>query len=214
MRGGEGTPASVRARTPATPPLPRPPDTGGNPSYDFTYSILLPLLLFLPVFIGGSITVDSLTEEIDRGTLELLRVAPVTLTEIVEGKLLAAAAITPIQAVAWMTLLEFNGTPIANLPWLVLLVAGATVVVIVLGVTLAIATPDRRVAQTLYSLLTLGLFGMTALSPLSPINAAARLAIDTPSPASYVTSVAAAVVAVVWLIGVRSVVPWERVLGE
>ncbi len=191
-----------------------PPRSASNNYFGFTYTVLVPLLLFLPVFIGGSITVDSLTEEIDRGTLELLRVAPVTLTEIVEGKLLAAAAITPIQAVAWMTLLEFNGTPIANLPWLVLLVAGATVVVIVLGVTLAIATPDRRVAQTLYSLLTLGLFGMTALSPLSPINAAARLAIDTPSPASYVTSVAAAVVAVVLLIGVRSVVPWERVLGE
>jgi hypothetical protein len=48
---------------------------------------------------------------------------------------------------------------------------------------------------------------------LSPINAAARLAIDTPSPASYVTSVAAAVVGVVLLVGVRRVVPWERVLG-
>jgi ABC-type Na+ efflux pump, permease component len=191
-----------------------PPRSASSNYFGFTYTVLVPLLLFLPVFIGGSITVDSLTEEIDRGTLELLRVAPVTLTEIVEGKLLAAAAITPVQAVTWMVLLEFNGTPIANLPWLVLLVGGATVVVIVLGVTLAIATPDRRVAQTLYSVLTLGVFGVAALSPLSPVNAAARLAIGTPAPASYLTSVAVAVVGVVLLVGVRTAVPWERVLGE
>ena len=191
-----------------------PPRSASNNYFGFTYTVLVPLLLFLPVFIGGSITVDSLTEEIDRGTLELLRVAPVTLTEIVEGKLLATAAVTPVQAVVWMLLLGLNGTPVANLPWLTLLVIGATAVVIVLGVTLAVATPDRRVAQTLYSLLTLGLFGTAALSPLSPINAAARLAIDTPSAASYTTVVAVTLVGVVSLVGVRTFVPWERVLGE
>ena len=198
------------ARTTLDPP----PRSAASNYFGFTYTVLVPLLLFLPVFIGGSITVDSLTEEIDRGTLELLRVAPVTLTEIVEGKLLAAVAVTPVQAVTWMVLLEFNGTPVANLPWLVVLVCGATAVVVVLGVTLAVATPDRRVAQTLYSVTTLGLFGAASLSPLSPVNAAARLAIDTPSQAAYATVGVAALVGAGLLVVVRTAVPWERILGE
>ena len=99
-------------------PLDLPADSGGNPYFDFTYTVLLPLLVFLPVFISGSIAVDSITEEVDRGTLELLRVAPVSLTQIVDGKALAMITIAPLQAMTWLTLLSLNGVSIANGGWL------------------------------------------------------------------------------------------------
>jgi len=76
-------------------PLPLPERTGTSPYFTFTYTVLIPVLVFLPVFISGSLVVDSITEEIDEGTFELLRVAPVTLGEIVDGKALAAVAIAP-----------------------------------------------------------------------------------------------------------------------
>jgi len=80
-------------------PLPLPERTGTSPYFTFTYTVLIPVLVFLPVFISGSLVVDSITEEIDEGTFELLlRVAPVTLGEIVDGKALAAVAIAPGQA--------------------------------------------------------------------------------------------------------------------
>ncbi len=86
----------------------------GNPYYDFTYTVLVPLLVLLPAFISGSITVDSLTEEVERETLEVLRVAPITLTQIVDGKAAAAIVIAPIQAITWLGLITLNGTPVAN----------------------------------------------------------------------------------------------------
>jgi len=67
-------------------PLPLPDPTGTSPYFTFTYTILIPVLVFLPVFISGSLVVDSITEELDEGTLELLRVAPVTIGEILDGR--------------------------------------------------------------------------------------------------------------------------------
>jgi len=95
-----------------------------SPYFGFTYTVLVPLLLFLPTFIGGSVAVDSLSEEVERGTLELLRVTPTTLPEIVDGKLLAAAAPVPVQVAAWFLLLRFNGTVVLAAATLLLVRAG------------------------------------------------------------------------------------------
>jgi len=48
-------------------PVPVPDEIEASPYVGFTYTILLPLLCFLPVFISGSIVVDSLIEERQRG---------------------------------------------------------------------------------------------------------------------------------------------------
>ncbi|MFB9824355.1 ABC transporter permease [Halobaculum roseum] len=177
-----------------------PPRAGSSPYFGFTYTVLVPLLLFLPVFIAGSVTVDSLTEELERGTLELLRVAPVTMTDIVEGKLLAAAGLAPVQAALWLALLSANGTAIAPSPTaigtvtgvvgLLALTAGLAAMVTALGAALALTAPDRRAAQTVYSLGVLGLFGAAALSPANPANVAAKLAVGSADPASSLAVVA------------------------
>ncbi|SHH63343.1 ABC-type Na+ efflux pump, permease component [Halobaculum gomorrense] len=187
--------ASLSAET-----LALPPQAGSSPYFGFTYTVLVPLLLFLPVFIAGSVTVDSLTEELERGTLELLRVAPVTMTNIVEGKLLAAAGLAPVQAALWLALLSVNGTAIAPAPsalvtaagvvGLLGLTAGLAALVTALGAALALTAPDRRAAQTVYSLGVLGLFGAAALSPANPANVAAKLAVGSADPASYLVVVA------------------------
>ena len=212
LRSYEATERAERADSLERVTLTAPPDAGGNTYFGFTYTVLVPLLLFLPVFLAGSITVDSLTEELDRGTMELLRVAPVTPTQIVEGKLLSVAAITPVQALAWMLLLELNGTAVRNLPSLLATVVGATLLIVAGGAVLAVAVPDRRIAQTLYSLGALGLFGVAGLTPLSPPNAVARLAVGSPSTAAYATVALAVVAGLACLFVVRRVVDWDRLL--
>jgi ABC-2 type transport system permease protein len=197
----DGRTASLTATT-----LQLPPEASDSPFFGFTYTVLVPLLLFLPVFIGGSITVDSITEEIDRGTFELLRVAPITETDVVEGKLLTAAGLAPIQAVLWMTLLAVNGTPVDNLLPLTVLVTGSAMVVVVIGASIALVTPDRRAAQTIYSLAILGVFGSAALTPANPANLAARLAIGSAGPSALVA------VGVVFLAGVAAVAAARRVV--
>ncbi|TQQ79994.1 ABC transporter permease [Halonotius terrestris] len=192
-----------RADDLVNPPLALPPDTGGNPYYDFTYTILLPLLVFLPVFISGSITVDSLTEEAEQGTLELLRVAPVTMVDIVDGKAAAMIAIAPLQAMLWLALLAVNGVAVANAGWLFALVTAVTTIVVALSVATALLAPDRRSAQLLFSVGILLFFGGATLLPGGPANTAARLAIDSATGSTRLAVAVYGIVAVAAAVAVR-----------
>jgi ABC-type Na+ efflux pump permease subunit len=182
------------------PVPPEPPEN--SPFFGFTYTILVPLLLFLPVFISGSIAVDSVTEEIERETLELLRVAPISLGQIVEGKLLAAVAIAPLQALLWILLLGLNGTTVQYVGHLLLLVTALTTILVCLGVGLAVTIGERRQAQLLYSLVMLTALTAAVFLPEHPANTIARLAIGSPGPETflatggYVALAAAALLAV------------------
>ncbi|MFB6304776.1 MAG: ABC transporter permease [Haloferacaceae archaeon] len=187
-------------------PLALPDRVGSSPYYGFTYTVLLPLLLFLPVFIAGSVAVDSLTEEFDRGTMELLRVAPVTAADIVDGKALAAAGLAPAQALLWVVLLRINGTSVANLPRLLVLVGALATVVVALAAAVGLLAPDRRVAQFAYSLGVLVVFGGTALLPGGPINFAARLALDSVGTGATVLVAGYALAAAVAYAGLRRVI--------
>lgn len=163
-------------------PVPVPDDAGGNPYYGFTYTVLVPLLVFLPVFISGSVAADSVSEELERGTFELLRVAPLSAGQILDGKALAAVALAPIQAAAWLALLAANGTRVAHPVAILALATGATGIVVAAGAGLALVTGERRSAQLLYSLGVVAAFGASATLPENPANAVAKLAIGSPTP--------------------------------
>jgi ABC-type Na+ efflux pump permease subunit len=164
-----------------TQPVPMPAEpTDTSPYFSFTYTILVPLLLFLPVFISGSIAVDSITEEIERGTLELLRVAPVSLRDIVEGKLVTAIVIAPVQSVLWIGLLVLNDTTVANIPLLLVLVGALATILVCLGVALAVSIKERRQAQLAYSMTMLVGLGAAVYLPEHPANTIARLAVGSP----------------------------------
>jgi ABC-2 type transport system permease protein len=153
--------------------------------FSFTYTILLPLLLFLPAFISGSIAVDSVTEEIERGTFELLRVSPVSLVEIVDGKALGMILLAPLQAALWLALLRFNGIGVGNVVPLLLFVTAITTVTVVIGVVLGLITGNRRRAQLLYSVLVLLLFGAAAVLPEHPAATVAVLAVDSATARTF-----------------------------
>ncbi|RDI70531.1 ABC transporter permease [Halopelagius longus] len=207
LREFERTERAERSAFLTSSTLELPPETQSSPYYGFTYTVLVPLLLYLPVFISGSITVDSITEEIDRGTLELLRVAPLSLSDVVDGKLLAAATLAPAQSALWILLLGINGTPVSNPLSLLAMVAALSTLVCSLGAAVALLSPERRAAQFLYSIGVLFVFGGTTLFPHNPINTSARLAIGSPDPlapavvASYVVLGAGAYLAVRYLVG-------------
>ena len=206
LRSFERAERADRAAFLESTPLELPPDTDSSPYFGFTYTILLPLLLVLPVFISGSITVDSVTEEVDRGTLELLRVAPVTLHDVVDGKIAAAAGLAPIQAALWIVLLELNGTSVANALPLVALVAGLALLVCGLGAAVALVSPDRRAAQFLYSVAVLFVIGGTTLLPHGPVTAAARLGIGSPATGDFLAVAGIGVLAVAVYAGLHRIV--------
>jgi len=166
-------------------PIPLPPGANASPYFGFTYTILLPLLLFLPPFISGSVAVDTVTEEMERGTLELLRVAPLSIVDVVDGKALAMIALAPAQAALWILLLSANGIPVAN-PWALLAVVTAmATLVVALGVTLAVRIGRRKPAQLLYSMGALLVFGAAILLPEHPATTVAKLAVDSAPPVTF-----------------------------
>jgi ABC-type Na+ efflux pump permease subunit len=165
-------------------PLPVPESSGGS-FVGFTYTVLLPLLVFLPVFISGSVAVDSLSEELERGTFELLRVTPLSVPEIVDGKALASATLVPVQVAAWLALLSLNGVRVAAPLATVLLAAGFGALAVAVGSALALLVPERRSAQLLYSVVVLAGFSGALFLPVSPPNAVARLAIGSAGAGTY-----------------------------
>ncbi len=185
-------------------PLPVPESPGGASFVGFTYTVLLPLLVFLPVFIAGSVAVDSLAEELERGTFELLRVTPLSLPAIVDGKALASAGLVPVQVAAWLALLSVNGVRVAA-PLAILLFAGAAGTLAVAGGSaLALSVRERRSAQLLYSVGALGAFGGGLLLPVNPPNAVARLAIGSAEWGTYALVAALAAAAVLGYAAVRT----------
>ncbi|WP_415381985.1 ABC transporter permease [Halosimplex sp. TS25] len=187
----------VRAEHLDRSPVPLPEEVDASPYYGFTYTVLVPLLLFLPPFISGSVAVDSLTEEIERGTLELLRVAPMSLVDIVDGKALAMVLIAPLQALLWIGLLGFNGIDIANVGQLLVVVTALTTLVVTLGLSLGVLTAKRRQAQLLYSVLVIFGFGALTFAPEHPATTVAKLAVDSPTTTTTVHVAAYAVAAAV-----------------
>ncbi|MCU4717386.1 ABC transporter permease [Halapricum hydrolyticum] len=189
-----------------TQPVPLPPEADASSYFGFTYTVLVPLLLFLPPFISGSVTVDVLTEEIERGTLELLRVAPVSLTDIFDGKALGMAILAPAQALLWIALLVVNGITVTNVLPLLALVSAVALLVVVLGAVLGLLLAQRRQAQLLYSIIALGLFGLAALLPEHPATVAAKLAVGSETTVSTATVLGLSVLAVVLYAAARSYV--------
>ncbi|MDP3103773.1 MAG: ABC transporter permease [Candidatus Methanoperedens sp.] len=64
--------------------------------FEFIYGILIPLLVFTPVFISGGLIIDMVTEEYERRTMELLEVSPMSFSQITNGKMLVAVLIVPM----------------------------------------------------------------------------------------------------------------------
>ena len=79
-------------------------DLKGKPStsFEFVYSVLLPMLMFFPAFVAGSMTIDSLTEEIENNTLQTLLSAPLTVNGMIGAKICSAVVLAILQCGAWL----------------------------------------------------------------------------------------------------------------
>ncbi|RPH60928.1 MAG: ABC transporter permease [Chloroflexi bacterium] len=154
-------------------------DLKGKPStsFEFVYSVLLPMLMFFPAFVAGSMSIDSLTEEVENNTLQTLLSAPLTINGMIAAKITAAVLISAMQCAAWLALLMLNGISIQNFGWIFLLaviIAGITSTTAALG---AVLLKDRERSQFIYSLALLAAASLSTLLDISPIKTISRLGI-------------------------------------
>lgn len=153
-------------------------DVGGKSSltYEFQYAVMLPLLMFFPAFVTGSMVVDIICEEIANRTLETLWSSPLSLNTILGAKICATLILAGGQCCLWLALLRLNNTEIQH-GGLILLLAGLSAVLIATaGAAMALALKDRERTQFVYSIFILLVTGMSYFFDFSPIALTTRLA--------------------------------------
>ena len=156
-----------------------PEQTGGSDFYEFIYALLIPLLLFMPAIISSALVIDIVTEEYQHSTLETILSTPVTLGEVIWGKVLACEVLVPLQAGAWIVLLSLNGVMIQNIPAILVQVMMFSMILILLGALTALYYRERTAAQFIYSTVVVVLMLLALAVPDNPLNLVARLATGT-----------------------------------
>lgn len=154
-------------------------DLKGKPAtaFDFLYSVLIPLLMFFPASVAGSMVVDSLTEETENNTLQTLLSAPISLNGVIGAKISAALILVTGQCIAWMILLRLNHVAVQNK---LLILALAIIVAGIISISSALGTvllKDRERSQFVYSLGLMAAIAISSWLGVSPIQAVSRLAV-------------------------------------
>jgi ABC-type Na+ efflux pump permease subunit len=157
-------------------------DVKGKPftTYEFLYTIIIPILMFFPAFIAGSMVIDSIAEEIENKTLETLLSAPVSINWVTGAKIIASVVVGVFQCVLWVVLLGFNGFVIQNVGMILLLSMMATGIIAMIALMVSLVFRDRERSQFIYSLVILVMFTMAYFVSPSPFALVARLATGDP----------------------------------
>ncbi len=177
-------------------------DLKGKPatSFEFVYSVLIPMLMFFPAFVAGSMSIDSLTEEVENKTLQTLLSAPLSINGMIGAKILSAIILSVAQCAAWLALLQMNGIAIQHTGWILLLaviVAGLASTSAALG---AVLLKDRERSQFIYSLILLAAAAISTLLNISPITTLSRLAVGDAYTSGWNVAVFAALLAGLYLL--------------
>ena len=149
-------------------------------TFEFLYSFIIPMLMFFPAFIAGSMIIDSISEEVENKTLDTLMTSPISLNTVLFGKVAASVILAIIQCVAWVLLLSVNHLYIQNAV-LVLLLAFIVAAFVTLGsAVISMYFKDRERSQFVYSILLMTVGGICLFANPSPISVMTRLATGDP----------------------------------
>jgi ABC-2 type transport system permease protein len=157
-------------------------NTVGKPSttYEFLYSLIVPILMLFPALIAGSIVIDTVSEEFENKTFDTLTSAPVSLGQVFMSKIAAAVITAIIQVVMWVGLLRLNDIVIRNAVLVMLLAVIIAAAISVGAAIMALYFKDRERTQFVYSIILVAAIGGSYFLNPSPFGLITRLAADDP----------------------------------
>ncbi|MCF7862018.1 ABC transporter permease [Candidatus Woesearchaeota archaeon] len=144
-------------------------------TYEFTYLVIIPLLIFLPIYLSGVLFIDLLTEEQKRKTLDILRTAPVSYLSIITQKVTAALIISFLQILAWVLLVTTRGIHISNIPLLLLFAFIFNILLVLLAALITVIFKDRVNSHILYTIIYV-IIVLTKDLPINPLSIITKLA--------------------------------------
>jgi ABC-2 type transport system permease protein len=157
-------------------------EPGGKPhtTYEFLYSLIVPILMLFPALIAGSIVIDTVSEEFENKTFDTLTAAPVSLGQVIMSKISAAVITAAIQVVMWVGLLRLNDIVIQNAALVMLLAVIVAAAVSVGTAIMALYFKDRERTQFVYSIVLVAVIGGSYFLNPSPFGLITRLATGDP----------------------------------
>jgi ABC-type Na+ efflux pump permease subunit len=158
-------------------------DMGGEASttYEFLYSLIIPILMLFPALIAGSIVIDTVSEEFENKTFDTLTAAPVSLAQVIASKMSAAVVMAAIQVVLWVGLLRLNDIVIQSAGLVVLLAVVLAAAISVGSAIMALYFKDRERTQFVYSIVLVAMIGGSYFLNPSPFGLITRLAAGDPA---------------------------------
>jgi ABC-2 type transport system permease protein len=141
----------------------------------------LPLLLFLPCIVSGSLAIDSLTQDFESKSILTLVSAPLSRLQIVVGKALGSFLLSMTQCVLWLGLMSMTSISPGNHIPILVFCGMYTLFFINVGGILALHLRKMRSSQIIYTF-----FSMLAISLFSPIANINKTLIEL-SPSSTIT---------------------------
>ncbi len=153
-------------------------DLGGESSisFEFLYAVIIPMLMFFPALIAGSIAIDTISEELQNKTLDTLWSAPLSLGTIFSSKIFSAGITALAQCILWLILLKLNSLSIENIPSVLLLATLMAFIVAFGAGIIALVLKDRERAQFVYSVGLVTVAGLSYFASPSPFELMTRLA--------------------------------------
>ncbi|MDP2766434.1 MAG: hypothetical protein Q8O41_03140 [Candidatus Methanoperedens sp.] len=107
--------------------------------------------------------------------MELLLVSLMSFLEILNGKMLTAILIVPMQVFLWLMLVGLNGVAVYNIGIILLLISIIAVIIVLIGAMVAVKYKERAISQYIYSLILILMFLLGYLFADSPFNLVTRL---------------------------------------
>jgi len=177
-------------------------DLQGEPStsFEFVYSVLLPMLMFFPAFVAGSLAIDALTEEFENNTMDTLLSTPITVNGMINAKILSVVILAAAQCGIWLGLLKLNGIVIKNVIWVFLLALIVSGIISVSSALGAVLLRDRERSQFIYALMLLTTIAVSNILNVSPITILSRLAVGDFYTNGWTVAVFAVFLAVLFLL--------------
>lgn len=153
--------------------------------FGFVYATLLPLLVFTPVVLSGAIAGDTLVQEVQARTLGVLRSAPISVRQLLAGKLLAPIVLAPLQVLLWIGLFALNGIPVGHVGLILAVATLAAILMASLAAAIGLGVPRPSQAQAAYALVAILVVALSLLLPRDPMGLVARLATGSVDAASW-----------------------------
>ncbi len=147
--------------------------------FRFVYVMLIPLLAVTTAVISAAFLIDSICEEVETKTIEVLLTA-LDSGEIVSGKVLASLVLSIVLTAFWMVMLSINGFKISN-PAIAFLICMAICALFTsLALIVSSLTMTREKAQLVFSILVISAIMLMFSDSSTPVGLLVRVSANSP----------------------------------